>query len=510
MTPTTPVYVSGDVRDIQDFIFSSSRLLEMRGASRLLDFFDRAVVPRLAKESGGDVVFSGGGNFLAIFEQERAAEAARKFEDEARAAFFELTAGHGIEIQSLTSAAPFREAFAALQKQMRLAKQSSSVRRRLSSMPFLKRCDSCGRETADRAYPRPRGEGDPQWLGPACDRKRTMHRTLKSFTKKGKRPWFRVHLATAKPLVEDIPPFHHDLPEADFAQDFHEMTDGGHLAILAADGNNLGKWFRDLETRAKYGALSEKVDTTLRNAIAAAAEAAGNPRRMQILFCGGDDLVMALPARGALQFAAKLLAAFRVPHQGGHSGLGAGLVFCRPGFPFRQAHELAKELQGQAKKRCRQDDLESALAFHRVLGSHVRSLDREQGALLRENHAGQAWSYGAAGPYSLPELNDLFALGRRLGAVSRSQRGVLREILSPRDDGPETPLDPHTALPHRLLAELRAWLARQPGEAPFELPTAKGSPLVSKETLRRPEREDRVCQRLVLADALLLASHLDG
>jgi hypothetical protein len=68
-----PTYTAGDVRSIQEYIFGSPRLLEMRGASALIDFFDRVAMPALIAKAGGRTIFSGGGNFLARFDQETAA-----------------------------------------------------------------------------------------------------------------------------------------------------------------------------------------------------------------------------------------------------------------------------------------------------------------------------------------------------------------------------------------------------------------------------------------------------
>ena len=92
---TDLVYVRGDIRDIQGYIFASPVLLEMRGGSAIIDFFDRGVVPDLVEQvHGGECLSSGGGNFLAVFPDRSDAEIG-VFLDDVRFAFHDLTGRHG-------------------------------------------------------------------------------------------------------------------------------------------------------------------------------------------------------------------------------------------------------------------------------------------------------------------------------------------------------------------------------------------------------------------------------
>lgn len=515
-TMIVPSYVSGDVRSIQGYVFRSSRLLEMRGGSALLDFFDRAVIRRLVERRRGDLVFSGGGNFLALFDGPGAAERSAKLADAARTAFLDLTGEPGLTVARLDSEAPFDQARARLAEELRRRKRAPEEAFATASMPFLKRCESCGRESADRLFPGPQQDDPDQWLGPVCARKREMHRRLRQAAKKGE--------AALHPVLDDdagrqlelrVPAVTGLLDGAELPADFQELVGEDDLAIVAADGNGLGAWFEGLD-RPAYGRLSAAIDAALRSALDGAVGSVfgeGKPR-VQVLICGGDDLVAALPARAALPFAAELLERFEVTHPRDperRAGIAAGLLLCRQGFPFRPAHDLAVELLGRAKDRCRRDGLPAALAWHRAAGSHVQSLGRELAAVERDDGGRKGWSYGAAGPYSLDELRRLQALRRRLAAVPASQRGRLREILSPRGDGAETHLDPGWLLPARVVAELRSWWLRlEEGRRPFDWPEAKPPPELVRDEVRRVGDRDRSYRRLVLADALTLADRYGG
>jgi hypothetical protein len=511
------VYVAGDVRGIQGYVFGSPRLLEMRGASALIDFFDRKAVPALIEgdEVRGETTYSGGGNFLAKLEGERAEERAAVLVDQARHAFLDLVGTVGLTVVSLRTDKDFDDAYREMTAKMRDAKRSPSGVEALASMPFLKRCESCGREAADRGVRRPGGPAgaEPQWVGPSCWRKREIHSELqkaRNEPKHGEARWsvFGVPRELPVPHVTD------HLRKAKLPRDFQELTGEDDLAVVVADGNGLGDWLRGRDEDG-FKTLSEKIDKTLRGSLDAATRAAFSDTTeltLQVLICGGDDLVVALPARRALKFVRELLASFRVvdPQDPEHSaGISAGLVFCRTGFPFRRAHDLAGELVGRAKHRCRRDGLESAVDLHRILGSHVQSLDRERQSVERSGKT-HGWSYGAAGPYSPQELDTLLDLARTLRTeTSATQRGRLREILSPRDDRPESPLDCVWKVPRRVMNELRHWLGRQE-EPPFELPEDRISEvLLSEDRVEGADGLGRTMRRWKLSDALMLAEYVE-
>lgn len=491
------VYIAGDVRAIQDYVFGSPRLLEMRGASALLDAFDRSIVPRRVKAAGGELAFAGGGNFLARWADE-GDERAEAFADAIRSVFFDLTGSDGLTVIRVADDRPFEQAHARVTRELVLAKRESPETRQLASMPFLKRCESCGREAADIASRLGSDPDRPQWVGPICHRKRRMHGSLRRLKKAAE--GFELRLTAARERYR-VPPLIPRLQRQATPRDFRELVGDDDLAVVVADGNGLGEWF-DGSTWQQFGDLSKRVSGTLAASLEGALETVfpGDTRLdVQILIAGGDDLVAALPAHHALRFAREVVERFRVARPEGDDktkGMAAGVLLAGPSFPFRAAHALASQLLHRTKARCRDDDLVSALDFHRVKGTHVQSLSAELQAVER-GADGRAWSYGASGPFRPAELDDLLKLADRLrSTVSASQRGVLREILSPRDDGPHTPVDGTWGVPIRVVEELALWHGRQV-EQPFDLEPEK---LVAR---TRTRAGDPIV-RLRLADALLL------
>jgi Cas10/Cmr2, second palm domain len=504
------IYVAGDLRGIQEHIFASPRLAEMRGASAQIDLFDREVVPRLLGNRGTRI-FSGGGNFLASFESDSAGRtAAEAFASEARTAFFDLTGTSGLVVACVDSNEGFGKAYAELGRRLRQRKRSGRAAQPAADLPHLKRCESCGREPADVFMPVLGGRGERHWLGPICFKKRRLHTLLATARKQTEPARLQVHGLSGQVEVPQVTPLLHD---AKLPHDFLKLVGDDDLAIVVADGNGFGEWFEGIDDVDEFKKLSKRVDASLRDALDAAARDVFNysPDKafepdLQILICGGDDLVVALPARHGMRFTQRLVETFAVEGPGKKTKrLSAGLVFSKPGFPFLQAHALAEALLHRAKRRCRKDGSDSALDFHRITASHVRSFEDELAAVERPRDAqhSKRWAYGLAGPYTTEEADVLVRLARDLReTVSPSQRSRLREILSPRDDEEATPPN-ERGIAHRVEAELKSWHARQV-RGPFSKP-------LNEEAWRRylrlegPGPEGRTVQRFVLADALILA-----
>jgi hypothetical protein len=507
-------YVGGDIRGVQDFIFASTRLFEARGASTLIDFFDRCAVPHLVEAAGGKTVFSGGGNFLASFPPDAKLE---PFLEAARLAHIDLTGEpYGVALARTEAPAGFQKGREEVEAGLRAQKRAPDLTVPASGLPFWKRCESCARAPAGQRSQV--GETD-DWVCGACVRKRWAFQTLRE--SQGESRQTRLGFACL---------FHDrscDLPLLPYANDlagFNYERDVGHVAdrerevgFVLADGNGLGEWFASCGSEDEYQKLSQRVDTKLRSALVEASKAAfpkGRDARrlpMQVLICGGDDLLAVVPAARALPFARCFLETFVVERPGEHpKGAASGVLICNERFPFRQAHDLAEALLREAKRKCRAPvqpaDPASALDFHRVTTSMVQSLAQERAAIRREGRDASGieieWSYGAAGPYTPRDMEELAELARALERVTRSQRGLLREILSPLDDGPGTATE--RGVPALVLERIRAWNERQRDGRPLgDLEAGWARHLVSTTVKRGSRPIQRTSFRL--ADALAIA-----
>ena len=229
-----------------------------------------------------------------------------------------------------------------------------------------------------------------------------------------------------------------------------------YAAIVHIDGNDLGDRLRRL-AQVESGepveriverlmcfseALSEVTELAARagyEAIVRSYDRSGVlPARPVVL--GGDDITMILRASDAMGFTRAYLQCFereseaRAEVLGGALSACAGIAFAQTTYPFDRACVLAEELCAFSKSRLRgagaQRQTPSALAFHRVTtsatGSYAEILDTE----LRGEDAAHMLT---AGPYTLEPVEGYATiqnLQALTGAICGLPHGPTREVLS--------------------------------------------------------------------------------
>lgn len=153
--------------------------------------------------------------------------------------------------------------------------------------------------------------------------------------------------------------------------DLADMCGGQYLAVIHADGNQVGKRYKEWRTAKSSGgntldaiihdeAVGESffhsMRVAVRRAVVSALESAfatsGGVRPYQVLMLGGDDLLLACRADRALAFCrayAETLA--EIPLADGRPlDVGMGVAIAAPSYPFHRLHELAEALGASAKR----------------------------------------------------------------------------------------------------------------------------------------------------------------
>lgn len=227
--------------------------------------------------------------------------------------------------------------------------------------------------------------------------------------------------------------------------------DDGYIAVIHADGNNIGRRFKATASFEELTRLSRGLGAATTKATRRAIEhvvklrardrawaGAGVPMRPVVL--GGDDLTIITRAADALPFSRAFLKAFEEESAslgGDAMTASAGVAMVKLAFPFRAAYQLAEQLCKDAKRRARTQaatpdhaPTPAAIAFHRVTTAAVLdwkgicqrelSVDGESGRL-----AGGPWTL-ADGPRSLTGLRALASQIRDQAAP----KGTLREWLT--------------------------------------------------------------------------------
>lgn len=414
-----------EVGGIQRFITESSRLREVRGASALLDKLNRQCVPaRLAREFGSDVgiVRSSGSVTIAGVRAGAPEGTAGRVLGEVRELYEKALPG--AVLYDAVVECRDGEAVAALLSRLSYetaVRQGASPGGEADLLdPLVRYCDSCGMRPAEHA----RRIGDDADL---------ICRTCKAKSDYGVAVRRAGWLARFEAAVAGRPDWAGVDLEAVLPDDFTaigETAPTRDIALILADGNRLGETLRALTSLSQYQAFSEGVAQAVEDAVFEALAEHG-PRRgvlpWEILFLGGDDLLLVTAADLALSVAQRVLrgverrTADLFVREGlsdvrPYLSLAAGVAIADSHYPFQALHTLAGELEGEAKRRAyvMRGQEASVIDFHRVTSSGRTSLKRVRRDELRPQRPGMdGTSSLTMRPFVLDELEHLQQVARR-------------------------------------------------------------------------------------------------
>lgn len=196
-----------------------------------------------------------------------------------------------------------------------------------------------------------------------------------------------------------------------FQYDSDKLTENekkSYIAVIHADGNNLGKIIHELGKSLKNHTSPEKIKKVYQNfskAIDEATQRAAQNAYTEIfnqynngketivpfrpIILGGDDLTVICEAKNAVKFTKLFLREFEIQTEEKLKKIKedfsititkltacAGIAFVKSKFPFYYAADLAEQLCAEAKKVSKDKDPEnvpSSLLFYKVESSFVDS-----------------------------------------------------------------------------------------------------------------------------------------
>jgi len=412
-----------EARGIQSFVLATERLREIAGASALVEGLSRSYVP--ASKVGGGLLPDNAEVLMAA-----AGSATVRFADEASLArhvvawplFVDRTAPGLRVVQGWAPVGEGGEeaAFATVRARLRQARQE--------------------------VWP------DLPEAGPCVARAGRTGLPATSLGRRGLED--RATEAKADERAEDALGSRLSSPRVPrFTRDTDAFGEG-YLAVVHADGNDIGRLVQRAvglgNTKALSTALSTATETAAKRAVADLAERAGWETRDDAPFrpivLGGDDLTVITRATEAVPFVHRFLEIFEEETERAFRAPGlrelevtkgltacAGIAWVKSGHPFHQAYRLSEELCRDAKRRLRRADqpTPSGLLFHRVT---VAAADPWDGIVQGELSANGAQGAGAlvGGPWTVgrrataatvADLADLVTALRDL------PRGAFREWL---------------------------------------------------------------------------------
>lgn len=340
-----------DIMGIQSFINEADELKMLRGGSFIVDDTLNKVKEIISKEVCEEaVLFAGGGNLLAFVPADEAVK--KKLESKVQQEIKEISKNgmHAAVIHFEESLLTVAENFdVVLQKSQDLleARKNES---RLKDIPKNsgKICKHCSKRPGNRKE-----------ICEVCTKKEDTGQEQRAYT--GRNFIDNTYGMKLPGQVSEI---------------------GDSIAVLALDGNMMGRMFQQTMTPAEYTYKSEifgeQFEQILKNTISGFLEDEEKRKLLiqrvegkdylgiDILYAGGDDILMIMNARGVLQFAQELTCniaenfAFekqfhdKTVFKNYIVTTSCGIAIADYKFPIYFLLEAAREMESKAKRAFRQ------------------------------------------------------------------------------------------------------------------------------------------------------------
>ena len=403
-----------DTPSIKRYVFGTDPLNEIRGASARLDRLNRVGMEQHLGEYPGmarvEPIYANGGSAQFLVHQcdeTTAKKACTSMVQHIR----EQTGG---EVRVVYGIAPlkdegtYQEAVRLAHFQLRCQREFATTHRSASLMPTMKECKSASHLPA--AHIVDQGAGDTAILSQASSQKNRHGRDARRHGLWAE--WMRYLRTEPWPAEEQW-----DKLRCESITDIGDSS-RGYIGVVYADGNAMGKIVQALDRPETFRQFSKIVDESIREACFTALSQISQPEvervrkalkencrfeplAAEIMLLGGDDLLLALPANRALNFALQVTEAFEhltkekiaalqdaktqqfFRDQLGDRGftISCGVAIAKNNYPFYLSLDLAEQLLKNAKRQNShypQPEAQKAarIDFHVVAGANSHALQK--------------------------------------------------------------------------------------------------------------------------------------
>ncbi len=387
-----------DTDRVQAYVYESARLPEVRGASALLEWLGQFVETVLTDPNtsmasglpedldprkgvtllpgasvppdvqgrlheplkrlrailtapsfaGIEVIYSAGGSLLARVPTPQAHSIGAALEDIYGAVTLAATATHAVVPYD---GEQFKSAFRRLGRELRRAKD------RKPSIPTClpgagsDRCQSCDTRTSIGKYRRTfADETQERHICAACRVKNHATKLTDCL------PWLQAaadeaNAGKGEKLAQDLTEI------ATRGEQTGEVDGKAYVAALYMDGDNMGRTVeRKAESPQRLREFSHHLKAAMESSVyGALVETIGPTKKgmwpFQVVYVGGDDLFVLVPAAEALRLARAIALGFAAQMEGEKLSMSAGIVIAHPHHPVYFLHRLAKALCSSAKRK---------------------------------------------------------------------------------------------------------------------------------------------------------------
>ena len=424
---------AANVNKIQRYIFSSSRLADVVGASYNLEQFSKVAAVELLKEVLKDgykdenVIIADGGSFRIIFDDEQKALEYGKL----LCALCRSMVGAPISIVAPIKIQEDKDGFkTAIEKALTdlgNAKQADLGMLGTCQIPQAAYCACCGTEMAVSFT------SDDGYICRLCLDKRHNRDEQKAVLVDE----FLQRVYYAGISAEQL---QHSLPTPESITG--EYGIGNYVAYLVADGNRMGMLFGTKTEPAAMKVLSNELGNAIKDALAVVAAKIiqehtrkykpGKKLKLPVLplITGGDDCFAVVPARYAFWAADIFAREFEKrmpPDKKIQPRMSIGLVICKANYPYYTAHRLGEHLLKNAK----------LLANDVLVSKYEQNVSTMNFALAGEGEASKPQDnhYHSGAPYVVAYdeeviggINDVFNIRKMLEGRAILEKSELSAV----------------------------------------------------------------------------------
>lgn len=328
------VLVGWDTDRVKSYVFATSKLREIRGASAILADLNEQEIPKIIQQGGGRLIYAGGGS--AMGETKNPEQAKRLIQEvervyRSRTVSAEIT-GAMIEMNDPTLS--FGEYARQLNYVLRVRKDKKSRERAWRTSPVIKVCGSCAQYPAEHQVKVP----EEAFICESCKRKRDVSKEIRNGRQGSLLVQLLRHARDKRGQWHGINIWN-NAPE-DFTEIGEVASPPGYVGFIYCDGNRMGELLSGLPTRGAFTTVSKGIRETLNDVLFDAlcihfrdlrgeagevrpelrglkkpepredAPAQSEVLPFEIIFVGGDDLVLVVAADKAVEIAIYLCREF--------------------------------------------------------------------------------------------------------------------------------------------------------------------------------------------------------
>lgn len=368
----------GDTDRIHAYIFETSKLPEIRGASQLLrtlityefdrifgEFFtDVNSIDKIKNDTNlGFKIYNNAGSCMAIAPTDKVEEFIKAITEE----FYRETGAATITfvhspLSHLTNGKSdpepkgeiskwvlesnkdelegYMNLLRFLQYKLRMEKKKKSYFPFIESNPIVRRCGHCRKRPAAHIW---EYENETEYICTICSRKRS----------EGKKLGILEELAKKDDFWHNC--------KGEIPRDLDNLAgNSGNIGIIYADGNDMGNMLYGAKDLTQFKSISEEIESSIFESLNPLLKeiAHSDSLPFELLNMAGDDIIIILQAEHILKFSLDLLSAFETicsKKLNDDVTMSLGATIFKARYPIQYAFEITKSLLKSAKQFSKQN-----------------------------------------------------------------------------------------------------------------------------------------------------------